>query len=86
MQFLFFVLLQQLQYHVVSTAGRSRIENQIQNAVDPNAIPTLPTAVPPASTTPSEGQDKPCKIDFIRIDNILKSVSLSHTDTFLFYI
>ena len=25
---------------------RSRIENQIQNAVDPNAIPTLPTAVP----------------------------------------
>jgi preprotein translocase subunit SecG len=29
------------------TAGeRSRIENQIQNAVDPNAIPTLPTAVP----------------------------------------
>jgi preprotein translocase subunit SecG len=28
------------------TAGRSRIENQIQNAVDPSAIPTLPTAVP----------------------------------------
>jgi len=27
---------------------RSRIENQIQNAIDPNAIPTLPTAVPPA--------------------------------------
>src|SRR5512139_182579 len=25
---------------------RSRIENQIQNAVDPNAVPTLPTAVP----------------------------------------
>ncbi|TFH38512.1 MAG: preprotein translocase subunit SecG [Bacteroidia bacterium] len=24
----------------------SRIENQIQNAVDPNAIPTLPTAIP----------------------------------------
>jgi preprotein translocase subunit SecG len=31
---------------------RSRIENQIQNAVDPNAIPTLPTAVPP-STSPA---------------------------------
>jgi preprotein translocase subunit SecG len=30
---------------------RSRIESQIQNAVDPNAIPTLPTATPPASTT-----------------------------------
>ena len=42
-----------------STERRSRIENQIQNAVDPNAIPTLPTAVPPASTTPSEGQEKP---------------------------
>jgi preprotein translocase subunit SecG len=32
---------------------RSRIENEIQNAVDPNAIPALPTAVPtekPANT------------------------------------
>jgi preprotein translocase subunit SecG len=37
-----------------STSGHSRIENQIQNAVDPNAIPTLPSAVPPASATPSE--------------------------------
>ena len=27
----------------------SRIENSIQNAVDPNAIPNLPTAIPPAS-------------------------------------
>lgn len=45
-----------------SGASRSRIENQIQNAVDPNAIPTLPTAVPPAtSTTPSEGQTQPQK-------------------------
>jgi preprotein translocase subunit SecG len=44
-----------------STEGRSRIENQIQNAVDPTAIPTLPTAVPPASTTPSEGQEEPSK-------------------------
>lgn len=32
-----------------ATQERSRIENSIQNAVDPNAIPTLPTAVPPAS-------------------------------------
>ena len=30
---------------------KSIIESQIQNAVDPSAIPTLPTAVPPASTT-----------------------------------
>jgi preprotein translocase subunit SecG len=44
-----------------STEGRSRIENQIQNAVDPNAIPTLPTAVPPSSTTPAEGQQQPPK-------------------------
>lgn len=44
-----------------STEGRSRIENQIQNAVDPNAIPTLPTAVPPASETPSEGKETPSK-------------------------
>jgi preprotein translocase subunit SecG len=35
-----------------STTGRSRIESQIQNAVDPNAIPTLPTAVPQTTTTP----------------------------------
>ncbi len=41
-----------------STSGRSRIENQIQNAVDPNAIPTLPTAVP-QSTTPPDGQEQP---------------------------
>lgn len=27
-----------------ATEERSRIENSIQNAVDPNAIPTLPTA------------------------------------------
>jgi len=31
--------------------GQSRIQNQINNAVDPNAIPTLPTAVPQTSTT-----------------------------------
>ena len=41
-----------------SVAERSRIEDQIQNAVDPNAIPTLPTAIPTEpSTNPSgEGQ------------------------------
>jgi preprotein translocase subunit SecG len=44
-----------------STEGRSRIENQIQNAVDPSAIPTLPTAVPPSSSTPSEGKEEPAK-------------------------
>jgi preprotein translocase subunit SecG len=38
---------------------QSRIRTQIDNAVDPNAIPTLPTAVPPASTTPSTGDDQP---------------------------
>jgi len=41
---------------------RSRIETQIQNAVDPDAIPTLPTANPPSSTTPpanQQGQQKP---------------------------
>jgi preprotein translocase subunit SecG len=41
-----------------STTERSRIENQIQNAVDPNAIPTLPTAVPtePSANPSGEGQ------------------------------
>jgi preprotein translocase subunit SecG len=39
--------------------SRSRIENQIQNAVDPNAIPTLPTAVPTPSSTPATNQPKP---------------------------
>jgi preprotein translocase subunit SecG len=34
----------------------SRIENQIQNAVDPNAVPTLPTATPPSSSTQSESE------------------------------
>jgi preprotein translocase subunit SecG len=44
-----------------SITGSSRIQSQIQNAVDPKAIPTLPTAVPPATTTPSGNQDKPVK-------------------------
>ena len=39
---------------------RSRIENQIQNAVDPNAIPTLPTAVPPSNLpTPATSEQQP---------------------------
>lgn len=41
---------------------QSRISTQINNAVDPNAIPTLPTAVPPVSTTttpPAGGEDQP---------------------------
>jgi preprotein translocase subunit SecG len=44
-----------------STSGRSRIENQIQNAVDPNAVPTLPTAAPPAATPPPASQNQPVK-------------------------
>jgi len=40
-------------------AAQSRISTQIENAVDPNAIPTLPTAIPPASTTPSTESDQP---------------------------
>jgi preprotein translocase subunit SecG len=38
---------------------RSLIENQIQNAVDPNAIPTLPTAVPTTTTTTPAGETTP---------------------------
>jgi preprotein translocase subunit SecG len=38
---------------------RSLIEDQIQNAVDPNAIPTLPIAVPPATTTTPADQQAP---------------------------
>ena len=38
-------------------AEKSRIENSIQNVVDPNAIPTLPTAVPqPSSTSDSSNR------------------------------
>lgn len=41
-------------------AAQSRIQNQIENAVDPNAIPTLPTAVPATPNTnapaPAESQ------------------------------
>jgi preprotein translocase subunit SecG len=44
-----------------STTEHSRIENQIRNTVDPNAIPTLPTAVPPSSTPQPTGQEQPNK-------------------------
>jgi preprotein translocase subunit SecG len=33
---------------------KSRIESQIENAVDPSAIPTLPTATPPVSNPPQD--------------------------------
>jgi preprotein translocase subunit SecG len=43
-----------------ATTERSRIENEIQNAVDPNAIPTLPTAVPTETpSTPSGSEQQP---------------------------
>jgi len=42
-----------------STAERSRIENQIQNAVDPSAIPTLPTAVPAEPPAAPSGNQQP---------------------------
>jgi preprotein translocase subunit SecG len=45
---------------------RSRIQTQIDNTVDPNAIPTLPTATPSTTnpvttTTPPAGQEQPKK-------------------------
>ena len=44
-----------------TTEEHSRIENQIRTTVDPNAIPTLPTAVPPSSTDQPASQDQPEK-------------------------
>jgi preprotein translocase subunit SecG len=41
-----------------ATTQRSRIENSIQNAVDPNAIPTLPTAVPTEQTPAPSGSEQ----------------------------
>ena len=35
---------------------KSRIQQQIDNTVDPNAVPTLPTATPPAATTQTTTQ------------------------------
>ncbi len=35
---------------------KSRLETQIQNAIDPNAIPTLPSAVPPSAENPQPDQ------------------------------
>ena len=57
------------------TQQRSRIQTQIDNTVDPNAVPTLPTANPnaagaatstqntpgPATTAPKTGQEQPKK-------------------------
>jgi len=43
---------------------KSRIQTQIDNAVDPNAVPTLPTATPTTAnptTTPKTGQEQPKK-------------------------
>jgi preprotein translocase subunit SecG len=42
-----------------TASAQSRIQNQIDNAVDPNAIPTLPTAVPQTSSTPATGDEQP---------------------------
>lgn len=41
-----------------TTTERSRIENSIQNAVDPSAIPTLPTAIPAESPAPPSGNQQ----------------------------
>ena len=41
-----------------ATTERSRIENSIQNAVDPSAIPTLPTAVPTETPAPPSGNQQ----------------------------
>jgi preprotein translocase subunit SecG len=44
---------------------KSRIQTQIDNTVDPNAVPTLPTATPstanPVTTPPPAGQNVPKK-------------------------
>jgi preprotein translocase subunit SecG len=45
---------------------KSRIQKQIESTIDPNAVPTLPTATPsvvnpPATTTPQTGKEQPRK-------------------------
>lgn len=40
---------------------QSRIRTQIDNTVNPDAIPTLPTAVPPSSSSESSGEGQPQK-------------------------
>jgi preprotein translocase subunit SecG len=43
-----------------SGGQQSRIRTQIETTTDPNAIPTLPTAVPPAPAT-NTSNDQPAK-------------------------
>jgi len=38
---------------------RSRLEQQIQNAIDPNAIPTLPSAIPPSASENQQQNQQP---------------------------
>lgn len=47
------------------TQQKSRLQERIENTVDPNSVPTLPTATPPAAstqtTTPQTGAGQPKK-------------------------
>ena len=38
---------------------KSRIQRQIENTVDPNAVPTLPTSVPAGTTAPATNNTNP---------------------------
>jgi len=42
-----------------TASQQSRIQSQIDNAIDPDAIPTLPTAVPRTTTTTTPGNTEP---------------------------
>ena len=39
-----------------SAENRSKIEEQIERAIDPTAVPNLPTALPEPGSTPSDDQ------------------------------
>ena len=39
-----------------SNEGRSRVEQQIDNAIDPSQVPNLPTALPKESSSGQEGE------------------------------
>lgn len=41
-----------------SGENRSKIEEQIERAIDPTAVPNLPTALPEPKGTPSDDQSK----------------------------